>query len=321
MTKRNLRIHSIASSSKSRRFKWAIVVLLFVVVGSVLFLKNWPSFGGAISGERLKRAQASSHYHDGQFANTLLHPPLESGDVWDYLKEQFFGDQIRVPPSAIPISAIPPASMQTQPPPPLGLRAIWLGHSSVYVELDGLRLLVDPVFSNYPSPFHGIGPKRTHPPPIALANLPRIDAVIISHDHYDHLDMRTVQFLSSKGTHFFVPLGVGAHLDEWEIPESRITELDWWESTEIGGVTIICTPAQHYSSRGIFDYKETLWSSWSIIGPKHRVFYSGDTGFSNHFQSIGSQLGPFDLSIMKIGQYGPGASWIYSHMDPEDSSQ
>jgi L-ascorbate metabolism protein UlaG (beta-lactamase superfamily) len=224
---------------------------------------------------------------------------------------------MRVPSSAIPVSTIPPASMQTQPQP--GLRAIWLGHSSVYLEMDGLRLLLDPVFSDYASPFSGIGPKRFHPPPIAMEDLPKIDAVLISHDHPDHLDMRTVQYLSSSGTRFFVPLGVGAHLDEWEIPESRITELDWWESTEIGGLTIICTPAQHYSGRRIFDYKETFWSSWSVIGPEYRVFYSGDTGFSNHFQQIGDQLGPFDLGIIKIGLYGPGASWIYSHMDPEDA--
>jgi L-ascorbate metabolism protein UlaG (beta-lactamase superfamily) len=317
MTKQNLLKHSTGRSSKSRRFKWAIIVLSFVIVGSVLFLRYWPSFGGTISGERLKRAQASPHYHDGKFANTLAHPALESGDVWDYLKEQFFGDQMRVPPSAIPMSAISPASMKTQPPP--GLRSIWLGHSSVYIELDGLRLLLDPVFSNYASPFSGIGPKRFHAPPIAMTDLPTIDAVIISHDHYDHLDMRTIQYLSSKGTHFFVPLGVGSHLDEWEVPKRQITELDWWESTEIKGLTIVCTPAQHYSSRGIFDYKETLWSSWSVIGPKHRVFYSGDTGFASHFQQIGNRLGPFDLGIIKIGQYGPGASWSYSHMDPEQA--
>ena len=197
MTNQDLRIHRARSSPKSRRFKWAIVVLSFVVVGSVLFVRNWPSFGGTVSGERLKWAQASSHYQDGKFANTLPHPPLESGDVWGYLKEQFFGDQMRVPPSRIPISAILPASMQTQPPP--GLRAIWLGHSSVYIELDGLRLLVDPVFSTHASPLSGIGPERFHAPPIAVTDLPKIDAVMISHDHYDHLDMRTIQYLSSKG--------------------------------------------------------------------------------------------------------------------------
>jgi len=317
MNKQDLHLQGTATSPKSRKLKWVLIILFVITVGSVLFLRNWPPFGGTVSGERLKMAQASPHYHDGEFANTPPHPPLESGDAWGYLIEQFFGDQTRVPPSAIPISVIPLESIQAEPH--TGLRAIWFGHSSVYVELDGFRLLVDPVFSEYASPFNGIGPKRTHPPPITLADLPRIDVVMISHDHYDHLDMRTIQFLSPKGTQFLVPLGVGAHLDEWEIPESQITELDWWESTEIAGLKIICTPAQHYSSRGIFDYKETLWSSWSVMGSKHRFFYSGDSGYSNHFQSIGSQLGPFDLSIMKIGQYGPGASWIYSHMDPEEA--
>jgi len=302
---------------KNLNLRRAIVILVFIVVLSALFLWYWPPFGGTVSGERLERAQASPNYQDGEFANTLTQPPLKPRDVWGYLKEQFFGDQIRVPPSVMPISPIPSASLQVQPVE--GLRAIWLGHSSVYMELDGVRLLVDPVFSDYASPFMGIGPRRSHPPPIALADLPDIDAVLISHDHYDHLDMQTVRYLSSNGAHFLVPLGVGSHLDEWDIPKDQITELDWWESAEIGGVIAACTPAQHYSSRGIFDYKETLWSSWSLVGSEHRVFYSGDSGFSNHFQSIGERFGPFDLSIMKIGQYGPGASWIYSHMDPEQA--
>jgi hypothetical protein len=258
----------------------AIIILLFVVVCSALFLWTWPPFGGTVSGERLERAQASRNYDDGEFVNSLPHPPLESGDVWGYIKEQFFGDQIRVPPSAIPIAPIQPSSLRTQSVEEL--RAIWLGHSSVYIELDGLRLLIDPVFSDYASPFIGIGPKRSHPAPIALADLPNIDAVLISHDHYDHLDMQTVRYLSSLGTRFLVPLGVGAHLDEWDVPKNQITELDWWETTEIRGVTVICTPAQHYSSRGVFDYKETFWSSWSVAGPKHRVFYSGDSGLSSH---------------------------------------
>ena len=301
--------------SKSGKLKWTIVTLFFITACGVLFLENWSEFGGTVSGERLKRAQTSPRYHDGEFVNTLPHPPLELGDVWGYFTEQFFGHQARVPPSAIPLSVIPPASLESRSPP--GLRTIWFGHSSLYIELNGLRLLLDPVFSDYASPFDGIGPKRFHPPPIAITDLPKIDAVIISHDHYDHLDMRTAQYLSSKGAQFLVPLGVGSHLDEWEVPEQQITELDWWESTEIKGLKIVCTPAQHYSSRGIFDYKETLWSSWAVTGSIHRVFYSGDTGFSSHFQQIGDRLGPFDLSLIKIGQYGPGASWIYSHMDPE----
>ncbi len=317
MTNDETTLDGTAKRYKNRKFRWMGLILFIVVVGTVLFLKNWPAFGGTLSGERLNTARASSNYQDGKFVNVLSHPPLELGDVWGYFKEQLIGGQIRVPPSAIPVSAIPPASLPTHAAP--GLRAIWLGQSSVYMEPDGLRMPVDPVFSDYASPFSGIGPKRTHPRPIALTELPRIDVVTISHDHYDHLDMQTIRYLSSKGTRFLVPLGVGTHLDEWDIPKGQITELDWWESTEIGGITVTCTPAQHYSGRGILDYKETLWASWSIIGPEHRAFYSGDSGFSTHFKSIGNELGPFDLSIVKIGQYGPGASWIYSHMDPEQA--
>ena len=307
----------IRNHRKSRNLGWAAIVLCFIVVCSFLFLQYWPPFGGAISGERLARAQASRNYHAGEFANTLPHPPLESGDVWGYIKEQLFGDQIRVPTATIPISLVLPELRQAQPA--AELRAIWFGHSSVYMELDGLRFFVDPVFSDYVSPISGIGPERSHPPPVALADIPSIDVVLISHDHYDHLDMQTIQYLSAKGTRFLVPLGVGAHLDEWDVPKDQITELDWWDSTAMGDVTVICTPAQHYSGRAFFDYKATFWSSWSVVGSKHRVFYSGDSGFSDHFRSIGERFGPFDLSIIKIGQYGSGASWVYSHMDPEQA--
>ena len=161
--------------SKSGKLKWTIVTLFFITACGVLFLESWPEFGGTVSGERLKRAQTSPHYHDGEFVNTLPHPPLELGDVWGYFTEQFFGHQARVPPSAIPLSVIPPASLESRSPP--GLRTIWFGHSSLYIELNGLRLLIDPVFSDYASPFDGIGPKRFHPPPIAITDLPKIDAV------------------------------------------------------------------------------------------------------------------------------------------------
>ena len=330
MIKLNWLLHSTVRSSRSGKFKWVLVSLLPIAVGGVVFFRSFAPFGGEISEQRLDKAQASPHYQEGKFVNTQPQPSVKAGEVWLYIKEQLFGKQVRVPDSAIPlagsvtsgpIASDPVASEQGQPPPQIlpGLRAAWLGHSTVYLEMDSLRLLTDPIFSDRASPFSVMGPKRFHPPPVALADLPKIDAVLISHDHPDHLDMKTVQYLSSKGTSFFVPLGVGAHFDRWGVPPSQVTELDWWESAKAGELTIICTPAQHYSGRRLFDYMATLWSSWSVIGPEHKVFYSGDTGFSDHFQKIGDQLGPFDLSMIKIGLYGPGASWIYSHMDPEDA--
>jgi L-ascorbate metabolism protein UlaG (beta-lactamase superfamily) len=209
------------------------------------------------------------------------------------------------------------AIMATAPAP--GLRAVWLGHASVYMGLDGLRLLVDPIFLDYASPIAGLDPKRFHPPPIALVDFPKIDAVVIPHDHYDDVDKATIQYLSAKGMRFFVPLGVGSHLDEWGIPNSQITELGWWKNVEVVGVKIIGTPSRHYSGGNLRDQMNKLWSFWAIIGFEYRIYYSGDTGLSVHFKIIGKRLGPFYLSIIKMGAYGPGANWFDIHMTPEDS--
>jgi len=303
------------TQNKMSKLKWVIIILSFIVVSSIVFFKNWPEFGGNISGERLERVEASEQFEDGAFVNIERQAPIEI--TWDLFKRQFFGDEIRVPPLAIPVIKIKPESLTSSPAP--GLRAMWIGHASVLIEIDGHRLLVDPVFSEYASPFQFAGPKRFHPTPIALNELNQIDAVMISHDHYDHLDMATIQHLAPQGTQFFVPLGIGAHLEEWGVPENQIIELEWWETKKLGTLTIVCTPNRHYSGRGIFDLKATLWSSWSIVGPDHRFFYSGDTGYSQLFQQIGDRYGPFDLSIIKIGAYGPSDNWIDIHMDPEDA--
>jgi L-ascorbate metabolism protein UlaG (beta-lactamase superfamily) len=148
-----------------------------------------------------------------------------------------------------------------------------------------------------------------------------VDAVLISHDHYDHLDMDTVRHLATRGTRFFVPLGVGAHLERWGVPLAQIDELEWWQQRTLRGVQITCTPTRHYSGRGLSDRSATLWSSWSVAGLQHRFFYSGDTGYSTHFKTIGERFGPFDLAFVKIGAYGPGASWVDIHMPPEQSVQ
>ena len=145
--------------------------------------------------------------------------------------------------------------------------------------------------------------------------------MLVSHDHYDHLDMATVQHLAARGTRFFVPLGIGAHLERWGVPLAQIEEMEWWQRKALGGVEFVCTPTRHYSGRGLGDRSATLWSSWSVLGPQHRFFYSGDTGYGTHFQEIGSRLGPFDLAFVKIGAYGPGASWIDIHMPPEQAVQ
>lgn len=291
----------------------ALVVILLVGTAAVAAL-GW-SLSAPVSEQTISRLQESPQYRGGVFVN---HEPEAPFDLtWASLKDEFFGDQQRIPEGDIPVVRIDPGIFETEPAP--GLRTIWLGHASVLIEIDGQRILTDPVFSERASPFGFIGPKRFHPTPIELQQLSGIDAVVISHNHYDHMDQATIRHLAGQGTRFFVPLGSADQLRAWDVPENQISESDWWTEERLGGLTIIATPARHYSSRGLFDYQETLWASWSLIGPEHRVFYSGDTGYSESFKEIGDRLGPFDVGIIKIGSYGPGDMWHDIHMPPEES--
>ena len=302
-----------------KMFGLVVIVLVAVVcaIGAAV-LTFWPPFGGSLQGDRAARARASPQFRGDHFENVIPKTPMSNAVLWDLLKRQYSGNEMRTPPSSCPpVVRLSREDVKDRPAP--GLRAIWFGHASVYLEIDGTRVMTDPVLSDYASPFSGIGPKRFHPPPLALEALPKIDAVVISHDHYDHLDVKTVRRLAQSGAHFFVPLGVGAHLERWGVPGAQFTELDWWQSADINGLKLTSTPARHYSSRGLRDGNATLWSSWSIAGPIHRVYFSGDTGFGEHFREIGERLGPFDLSLVKIGSYGPGQGWLDIHMDPEEA--
>jgi L-ascorbate metabolism protein UlaG (beta-lactamase superfamily) len=288
-----------------------MLILILAGVGIGWFLS------AHLSGERLARVQASPQFVDGAFVNVEPQAPYELD--WDYLKEQFFGEQQRVPGGPLPVVMIPPDYLENDPPQ--DLRMTWLGHASVLVEMDGYRILTDPVLSERASPVQFAGPKRFHPSPLPLAVLDNIDAVVISHNHYDHLDEATIRHLAGQGTEFFVPLGTGTYLEDWDIPAAQIHDMDWWNVETFGELAIVATPSRHYSGRGLFDYKETLWASWSILGPESRVFYSGDSGYSRLFTEIGERFGPFDLNIIKIGSYGPGQAWLDIHMTPEDAVQ
>ncbi|HSW20488.1 MAG TPA: MBL fold metallo-hydrolase [Ramlibacter sp.] len=293
------------------------VVAVFVAAGwAVLSL---PQFGAPMAGARLARAMANPQYREGRFTNLEPEAPSSPTALVDYVVRQYSGDEVREPPSPVPVLSVNKAALAAAPAPS-GLRAFWIGHASSYVEIDGLRVLLDPVFSERVSPLP-VGPRRFHAPPIALADLPPIDAVIISHDHYDHLDMETVRHLAKRGSRFFVPLGVGAHLERWGVPAGQIEEMEWWQQRTLGSVQIVSTPTRHYSGRGPSNRSSTLWSSWSVVGPQHRFFYSGDTGYSQHFRDIGAKLGPFDMAFVKIGAYGPGAAWTDIHMPPEQAVQ
>jgi len=305
----------------SRLVRGAIVlaVLAGVGAGAGWAVLSQPQFGARMSGARLERAKANPQYRDGRFVNVQPEAPTTLAALGDYVVRQFSGDEVRVPPAPVPVRVVDAAALALAPGAS-ALRAFWIGHASTYVELDGLRLLLDPVFAERVSPLP-VGPRRFHPPPIALADLPPIDAVLVSHDHYDHLDMATVRHLAARGARFFVPLGIGAHLERWGVPTAQIDEMEWWQRRTLRGVEFVCTPTRHYSGRGLSDRSATLWSSWSVLGPRHRIYYSGDTGYSTHFAEIGSRLGPFDIAFVKIGAYGPGASWLDIHMSPEQAVQ
>lgn len=295
---------------KISKYVALVLAVLVALLGALtLYVLSWPDFGGSLEGARLERAQKSKQYHDGAFAND---PPPPAPDYGVNFAE-WRGHQVRRPPAHFPLRR--PALPETPEP---GLRAIWFGHATVLVEIDGRRVMTDPILSEHAFPVKLVAPRRNDPPPITLEQLPRIDVVTISHDHFDHLDMTTIKSLARHGTHFFVGLGVGAHLERWEVPATQIHELDWWETAEHAGLKIHCTPARHYSGRKSMS-NPTLWASWVIESSEHRVFHSGDTGYGPHFKEIGKRRGPFDLSLIKIGDYGNDPAWYSIHMFPEDS--
>ena len=203
--------------------------------------------------------------------------------------------------------------------PRTGLRATWLGHSTVLIEIDGLRVLTDPVWGLRASPSQWAGPKRFQPVPVAIRSLPPLDAVVISHDHYDHLDYTSIRALAQRDVPFVTSLGVGAHLEAWGVPAQRIIDLDWWESYQLpkADVTVTAAPSQHFSGRGLRSRNSTLWSSMVIRSRRHAVFFSGDTGLTTEYTAIRKRLGPFDLVMLEVGAFHP--AWGQIHLGPENA--
>ncbi|RBY96356.1 hypothetical protein DQ237_10975 [Blastococcus sp. TF02-8] len=262
---------------------------------------------------RLRRVVAGSpHFSDGKFHNRLPTPALSPANTRDGLLRQWHEERH----VGLPGGPIPLASAEI-PADAAALAVTWFGHASALLEVDGRRVLLDPVWGYRVSPSPVFGPTRLHEPPMALEDLPPVDAVVISHDHYDHLDLPTVQtLLRTQSAPWVVPLGIGEHLRKWGVPEERIVELDWDDAHRVGELTLTCTEARHFSGR--YFYRDTtLWASWVITGPEHRVFFGGDTGYTPAFAEIGARLGPFDLTLLPIGAYND--AWHAIHMDPEEA--
>jgi L-ascorbate metabolism protein UlaG (beta-lactamase superfamily) len=232
--------------------------------------------------------------------------------LWDFA---FNKPANTVPAHALPVQALTRAELQAAPDQTL----YRLGHSTILMKLNGEFWLTDPVFSERASPVQWAGPARFHAPPIGIAELPPIKGVILSHNHYDHLDYAAILALAAKTEHFLAPLGVGDTLVSWGVPADKVQQLGWWQSASAGSLKLTATPAQHFSGRGLFDGNKTLWASWVIESGDLRVFFSGDTGYFKGFKDIGDRYGPFDLTLMETGAYDP--KWPDIHMQPAETMQ
>ena len=276
------------------------------------------SLGSKASGLRLERMQASPLWAGDGFRNR--HPILpglrDASAPRPTLTEFLCGGTRRVPSGPLP--AFDPREAWLKKPGS-GLRATWLGHSTVLIEIDGYRVLTDPVWGPRASPSRLAGPKRFQPVPVPLKAMPDVDLVLVSHDHYDHLDYPTIRELARRELPFVTSLGVGAHLEAWGVPATRITELDWWQTHRVAKTELAITaaPSQHFSGRGLKDRNATLWSSMVMQTPQHKVFFSGDTGLTTQFAEIAARLGPFDLVMLEVGAFHP--SWGDIHLGPENA--
>jgi len=270
------------------------------------------ALGRRARGERLDRMRRSPQWQESAFANVSIRS-LDSPREAMPLGEFFCPSQRRAP--LAPLPAVDPTEAWSRPAE-TGLRVTWLGHSTVLLEIAGRRILTDPVWSERASPVRGIGPRRFQPAPVPLSGLPPLDLVIVSHDHYDHLDYTTVRALSRTSVPFVTSLGVGAHLEAWGVSAERITELDWWEQASLfgGEVMVTATPAQHFSGRSPTTRNHTLWSSFVIDGGGQRTYFGGDSGLMTGFAQVGERFRPFDLVLLEIGAYHP--AWANVHLGP-----
>lgn len=290
-----------------------IIVLALVVLG--LYLAARQSMGEAPDASALKRFQQSPNFSQARnrFINInqeLVDKKQAEGIPFSKLKSFFLESHKRSPQKPLP-EVTPDFSDFLSGDSPF--KVIWFGHSSLLLNMEGKLVLIDPVFGAA-APLAFLKSRFQHPV-VTAKDLPDIDYLLISHDHYDHLEMDTIKFYADKPVTFIVPLGVSSYLKGWGVDSDKIIELDWWQQAELAGIVFTATPSQHFSGRRFGQGHQTLWASWVIQSMHHNVFFSGDTGFHKEFKSIGEKLGPFDVAFIENGQYN--ASWEAIHLMPE----
>ncbi|MFC0470712.1 MBL fold metallo-hydrolase [Halalkalibacter kiskunsagensis] len=297
---------------------YTFAVLIVLCVAILLFINMYPVFGGNPSREQQEVYEGFDNYQNGQFVNQV---PTEMGmgitGMLSIIRDSLFSDDNdRSPTEDIPVSEIGWDQIKSEED-----SLTWFGHSTFLLSIDNKKIFVDPMLRPRASPVSFVGGSKRYSEDLLsiIGELPSIDAVFITHDHYDHLDYASILQLNRKVSHYFVPLGVGVHLIRWGVEEEKITELNWWDETDFQGLTVTLTPAKHYSGRGLFNRNSTLWGGWVILGENTRFFTSGDSGYDEHFKEVGERYGPFDITLLDGGQYDDRWDWV--HMTPEEAVQ
>lgn len=295
-----------------------IPIVLILVILIVLFVNFSPEFGGSQSKQKLAQFEKLDYFEDGKFSNLMpTNMDMDFSEAIKMLPEFFKNDPSRRPDFELPIAHRDSLELVTKDHP---TRLVWFGHSTFLLQIDGKTILIDPMFGEVPAPNPLLGKKRySKELPIEVEKLPHIDMIIMSHDHYDHLDYGSIQKLKNKTKAFYMPLGMGAHFEEWGVNSSKINELGWWDEIQAGGLLLALTPARHFSGRGLNDRFATLWGSWVIRGKSDNIYFSGDSGYGPHFKQIGEKYGPFNFAMMECGQYNE--RWTDIHMIPEETAQ
>ncbi|MEQ9188658.1 MAG: MBL fold metallo-hydrolase [Cryomorphaceae bacterium] len=298
-----------------------IILIVSLLISAFLLISGWiilrqPQFGSVPAGSYLDSLK-SSPQHNGEVFENDGKVAMEMGiaKLWKIALAYWNAPEGRHPDSLLILHP----DLQDVLSDTVGESHLtWFGHSAFLLEVDNKHILLDPMLGPSAAPFSFQVRRFNQDLPIALEDLPIIDAVIFSHDHYDHLDYPTIMAIKDKVKRFFVPLGLKGHLVGWGVDPTIVTELDWWEEAQLDGIRLACTPAQHFSGRALNDRGATLWCSWVITTPKRNIFFSGDSGYFNGFKSIGEKYGPFDIAMLECGQYN--TLWQEIHMMPEESA-
>jgi L-ascorbate metabolism protein UlaG (beta-lactamase superfamily) len=296
-----------------KKFMFALIFILFVILILGIYISSLPQFGASPAFSRLHRIQLSPNYENGSFQNLTKTEVMNPESSWLELIKSYIN-----PPKNRNADTIPNIKTDLKMLGDTAIQVIWFGHSSYLLKLNNTHVLVDPVFSGYASPFSFMVKSYPGANQYGVNDLPFIDAVLITHDHYDHLDYLTIQALQGKVKHFYVPLGVGAHLEHWGVDAGDITELDWWDSLSFEEVKLTCTPARHFSGR-LFKRGNTLWASYVLQFHGKNIYIGGDSGYDKHFKQIAEYFGAMDISFLECGQYNK--NWPSIHMSPEETVQ